>query len=128
MPYSTHEQQNIYWRREEVYVRTQKIWHDLILNYVYYHIPMQEEKISNIKIKRKTASLEVMQKRALYLYEYYSDKARFFNELFIMALHSNIDFSIKRRKKWWEYWNYKISKDYNEIILTCLEIQKWIYN
>lgn len=80
------------------------------------------------EIKRKTASLEVMERRALFLFECYSDKVYFFNELFTLALHSNIDFSIKRRKKWWEYSNYKIPKDYNVIILTCLEVEKWIYN
>lgn len=90
---------------------------------------MQEKKTANLKIKRKPASMEVIEKRLKFLQNRYSDEVEFFNSLFLVAIHSNIDFSITRRKKWWAYSNYKIKKDdYDEAILTCLEVQKWIYN
>lgn len=79
-------------------------------------------------VKRKSASMDVIEKRLKYLHEYYFNEVKFFSTLFMIACSSHLDCSINRRKKWWEYSNYKIPKDYNEIILTCLEVQKRIYN
>lgn len=57
----------------------------------------------------------------------YYEERQFFSEVFFSVLIENLDFTTVRKNKWGKTY-MKCTRDYNENILICLVIQKWIYN
>lgn len=61
--------------------------------------------------------------------ESYSEEKKFFREILLFFLVSNIDidFTVKRKNRWWKT-TTECPKQYDENIIICLVLLKWIFN